>query len=258
MHDQLPEHARANRDFWDSMADEWVAAGQRLWKQQMPTWGIWGAPDGEVELLPADMSGMRAIELGCGTGYVSAWMARRGATVVGIDNSERQLTTARRLMEEHGLRIDLIHGNAEEVPYPDASFDFAVSEYGAAIWCDPFVWIPEAHRLLRPGGELRFLGTHPLAIACSPESGANVDDQLHRSYFDMHMQDWRAVEVDPGGMEFNLPISGWFKLFHGTGFEVVDFREVRPPAVAADDRFAIPHAWAREWPSEQVWHLRKA
>ena len=48
-------------------------------------------------MLPADMSGLAAIELGCGTGYVSGWMARRGASVVGIDNSRRQLDTARRL-----------------------------------------------------------------------------------------------------------------------------------------------------------------
>jgi SAM-dependent methyltransferase len=258
MHDQLPEHARANREFWDNMADEWVEAGERAWRQNAPTWGIWGAPDDQVELLPRDMSGMRAIELGCGTGYVSAWMTRRGASVVGIDNSERQLATARRLMHEHGVQIEFLHGSAEEVPYPDGSFDFAVSEYGAAIWCDPRIWIPEAHRLLRPGGELRFLGTHPLAIVCSPESGAKVDDRLHRSYFDMHMQDWRTVEIDPGGVEFNLPISGWFELFHDVGFEVFDFREMRPPASAADDRFAIPHAWALHWPSEQVWHLRKA
>ena len=120
-------------------------------------------------MLPGDMSGMRAIELGCGTGYVSAWMARRGASVVGIDNSERQLATARRLATEHGVELTLHHGNAEQVPYPDQHFDFAISEYGAAIWCDPQVWIPEAHRLLRPGGELVFLGNSPWAIVCTPE-----------------------------------------------------------------------------------------
>jgi ubiquinone/menaquinone biosynthesis C-methylase UbiE len=103
-----------------------------------------------VHLLPDDLDGQDAIELGCGTAYVSAWLARRGARPVGIDNSEQQLATARRLQAQHSLVFPLIHGNAESVPYPDESFDFAISEYGAAIWADPYHWIPEAARLLRP------------------------------------------------------------------------------------------------------------
>ena len=103
------------------------------------------------------MTGTDAIELGCGTAYISAWMVRRGARVVGIDVSEEQLATARRLATEHDRDLELIHCNAEAVPYPDESFDFAISEYGAAIWADPYKWIPEAWRLLRPGavGSLR-------------------------------------------------------------------------------------------------------
>src|ERR1019366_9873877 len=108
------------------------------------------------------------IELGCGTAYVSAWLARRGARVVGIDNSESQLATARILQDEHELHFPLLFGNAEEVPYPDASFDLAISEYGAAIWCDPHLWIPEAARLLRPGGRLIFLGNGPLLVLTEP------------------------------------------------------------------------------------------
>ena len=84
------------------------------------------------------MDGKRAIELGCGTGYVSAWMRSRGASVYAIDNSAAQLATARRLSDLHGLDdIEWVHGNAEMVAQPDGSFDFAISEYGAAIWCEP-------------------------------------------------------------------------------------------------------------------------
>ena len=45
---------------------------------------------------------------------------------------------------EFGLGLELIEDNAEEVPLPGASFDLAVSEYGASIWCDPNLWIREA------------------------------------------------------------------------------------------------------------------
>jgi ubiquinone/menaquinone biosynthesis C-methylase UbiE len=203
------------------------------------------------------MNGMRAIELGCGTAYVSAWMARRGATVVGIDNSERQLETARRLAKTHGVDLELLHGDAESVPYPDGAFDFAISEYGAAIWCDPHAWVPEAHRLLAPGGDLVFLGTTPLAIICTPPSGAACEPHLHRHYFDLYVQDWRDVEIDPGGIEFNLPISGWLRLFRETGFDVLDYLELQAPACTTGTPFAIPAEWAKRWPSEHVWRLRK-
>ena len=256
MQNELPEHVAVNRSYWDGMASEWVSSAERNWSGS-PDWGIWGVSEDEADMLPDDMSGMNAIELGCGTAYVSAWMTRLGAHVVGIDNSEQQLKTARRLARKHGLAIRFLHGNAEEVPLPDHSFDFAISEYGAAIWCDPYRWIPEAHRLLRPGGELRFMGTHPLVNVCSPLSGAPSNEQLHRDYFSMHSIDWRAVDEDPGGIEFNLSISDWFALFANTGFDVVGFREPRAPDEITTDRFSIPCAWAKRWPSEQIWRLRK-
>ena len=104
--------------------------------------GRLGHPGVQPRILPDDLDGLDTIELGCGTGYVSAWLARRGARPVGIDNSEAQLATARRLQAEHGIEFPLIHGNAETVPLPDASFDLAISEYGASIWADPYRWVP--------------------------------------------------------------------------------------------------------------------
>ena len=71
-----PEHVLENRTYWDGMASDWVSAGERSWKQESPTWGIWALPESELGLLPPTMNNMNAIELGCGTGYVSAWMNR--------------------------------------------------------------------------------------------------------------------------------------------------------------------------------------
>jgi SAM-dependent methyltransferase len=253
---ELPEHVSENRAHWDAMAHDWVAAGERNWATEEPSWGCWGIPEAELGLLPADMTGKVSIELGCGTGYVSSWLARHGASIVGIDNSERQLATARRLASEHGVEFTLHHGNAEAVPYPDEHFDFAISEYGAAIWCDPLVWIPEAHRLLKPGGELVFLGNSPLSMLCWTLDGAKMDSTLHRDYFSLHRVDWRDVEVDPGGIEFNMPISHWFRLFKDTGFEVLEYLELQAPE-DAEDKYGQSAEWAKRWPSEQVWKLRR-
>ena len=97
--DSVPDYVLNNRAQWDAQAGDWVEAGERSWAGE-PAWGIWQLPETELHLLPEDMSGMRAIELGCGTAYVSCWMNRRGASVVGIDNSEEQLKTARRRAAE--------------------------------------------------------------------------------------------------------------------------------------------------------------
>jgi len=209
-------------------------------------------------MLPADMSGMAVIELGCGTGYVSGWMARRGATVVGIDLSARQLDTAARLAGEHGVELTLLHGNAEEVPAPDASFDFAISEYGAALWCDPYRWVPEAHRLLRPGGQLVTLSNSSLLQVCYPRDGSlPVSDRLAGDYFSLYRSDWSDAKDDPGGIEFGLPISSWFRLFDDTGFDIVGFLEIQAPPDAEGEQFGVPADWARRFPSEQVWKVRK-
>lgn len=251
----MPDYVLTNREHWDTWAHAWVDGGERGWVGE-PSWGIWGIPETELGLLPDDMAGMDAIELGCGTGYVSAWMIRRGARVVGIDNSEKQLATARRLAEEHGVDLTLIHGNAEVVPYPDESFDFAISEYGVAIWADPYKWIPEAWRVLRPGGELVFLGNHPLVmITQRTDVDEPVKRELLHPYFGMHRIDWDDGE--DRGTDFNLTISAWHRLFQEVGFEFVAYHELQSPHRGEEVRFYATADWANDYPTEQVWKLRK-
>src|SRR3954465_4571815 len=88
----LPEHVRRNRAAWDEWAPEFVANGERNWRglPRDGSGGRWGLPERAPPPPPEDLGGKDAIELGCGTAYVSAWLARRGARPVGIDNSEEQ------------------------------------------------------------------------------------------------------------------------------------------------------------------------
>lgn len=254
--DELPDHVRRNRTAWDAWASEYVAAGERAWRLAVgeETWGIWDIPESTVGLLPDDLAGLDTIELGCGTGYVSAWLARRGARPVGIDNSEAQLATARRLQAKHGLAFPLVHGNAERVPYPDASFDLAISEYGASIWADPYRWIPEAARLLRPGGRLIFLvnGTI-LVLAMQEHDDDPATDQLQRPYFGLHRVEW----PDDPSVNFHLGYGDWIRLLRANEFEVEDLVELQAPEGATTSYPFVTADWAHRWPSEEVWKARK-
>jgi len=248
-----PEYVLQNRAHWDEKAAGYVAPGERLWTAGSPTWGIWNVPESDIRMFPDDLQGKDAIELGCGTAYVSAWLARRGAKVVGIDNSAKQLETARRLQREHNLSFPLIHGNAEQVPLPDHSLDFAISEYGACLWADPHKWITEAARLLRPGGRLHFLTNSFLLMLCADyDEHVPAGDRLLRPAFGMYRMEW----PDDSGIEFHLSHADWIRLLRKTGFEIEGLIDVRAPENAVS-RSWITAEWARKWPSEEVWKVRK-
>lgn len=248
------DHVRRNRVHWDGWADRYATPGHEQWAAAEPSWGNWRVPESELGLLQADLEGCDAIELGCGTGYISAWLARRGARPVGIDNSQAQLDTARRFQQEFAITFALLHGNAEAVPYPDASFDFAISEYGASIWCDPYLWIPEAARLLRPGGRLVFLASAPLHVLCVPDANDQpATDRLLRPYFGMHRMEWS----DDESVSFHLPHGELVALLRAHGFAIEALLEIRPPD-GSTSRYPSPTLdWAQRWPCEEVWKVRK-
>jgi SAM-dependent methyltransferase len=249
-----PEHVLRNRSAWDRWAADYAEPGLRNWASGEPCWGVWRIPEAQAPVLPASPHGKDSIEFGCGTGYVSAWLARRGARPVGLDNSAAQLATARALQDRFGLRFPLVHASAEQAPFADATFDIVVSEYGASIWCDPYVWVPEAARLLRPGGELVFLVNSVLMMLAIPdEEGRPATDRLLRPYFGMHRFEW----PDDESVEFHLTHGDMVRLLRSCGLEVTDLLELRPPPGAATRYPFVQLDWARRWPCEEVWKARK-
>jgi SAM-dependent methyltransferase len=249
------DHVRRNRAAWDRLATEYAGPGLRMWAEPEPTWGIWNVAEAQAGVLPADLEGRDSVELGCGTGYVSACLARRGARPAGLDNSAVQLATARRLQDQFGVRFPLVHGSAEQAPFADASFDLAVSEYGASIWCDPYAWIPEAARLLRPGGQLIFLVNSVLLMLAVPDGeGLPATDRMVRPYFGMHRFEW----PDDESVEFHLGHGDMIRLLRNCGLEIEDLIELRPAAGAVTRYPFVTLEWARQWPCEEVWKARKS
>jgi SAM-dependent methyltransferase len=252
--DPAADHAARNREAWQRFAADYVESGRRNWASDEITWGIFDVPEAQIGMLPPDLAGLDVVELGCGTAYVSAWLARRGARPVGIDNSPAQLETARRFQEEFGLHFPLHLGDAERTPFADESFDFAISEYGAAIWCDPSRWIPEAARILRPSGRLAFLGNSVLLMlaTATDDEDAPVTECLERPLFGMHRFDW-----SDGSVEFHLPHGELLRLVRDSGFVVEDLIEVQIPEGATTRYPFVTPEWARRWPCEEVWKARK-
>lgn len=247
--------AERNREAWTKVNAEWTdgrAVGG--WARDEITWGIWKVPEASLGTL-GDVAGLDVVELGCGTAYVSAWLAKRGARPVGVDITPAQLATAQRCQDETGIEFPLVEASAEDIPLPDESFDLAVSEYGASIWCDPYRWIPEAHRLLRPGGRLWFLRNSTISILCALPDGGKVTEVLHRAQRGLGRLEW----PDEVGVEWQVPHGELFRLLTRTGFDVVDLVELYPPDGAEDHPYYdfVSVDWARRWPSEEIWVARK-
>jgi SAM-dependent methyltransferase len=222
------------------------------WALDEIVWGIWAVDESELNVL-GDVAGLDVCELGCGTAYFSAWLAKKGARPVGVDITPAQLATARRMMEQTGIEFPLVEADAGDTGLPDASFDLVLSEYGASIWVDPYRWIPEAARLLRPGGRLVFLGNSPLVIVCSQDEGA-ATTKLLRPMFGMHRFEWEGET----GVEFHLPHAQVIEVLRANDFEVERLVEVQAPADAETHEYYtyVTAEWAKQWPCEDIWVAR--
>jgi len=234
-------------------AEHTNAAAEQQWRREELSWGVFGVPESELGTV-GDVTGLDVVELGCGTAYISAWLARRGARPVGVDPTPAQLATAQRLQEDTGIVFPLVEAPGESVPLADASFDLAISEFGASLWADPYRWVPEAARLLRPRGRLVFLTNSNIAQLCFPDVG-KVTTTLQRPLFGMYRTTW----PDEEGVEFHLPHGKWIELLRANGFELEALHELRAPEGAHESVYYdyVDVAWARSWPAEEIWVARK-
>jgi SAM-dependent methyltransferase len=233
-------------------AEHTDAAAARQWSRDDISWGVFGIQESTIGCI-GDVAGLDVVELGCGTAYVSAWLAKRGARPVGVDPTPAQLETARRMQRETGIEFPLVEAPGEEVPLPDAAFDLAISEYGASLWADPYRWIPEAARLLRSGGRLIFMTNSNIMMLVAPPVG-KLTEQLQRPLFGLYRTTWPG---DPG-TEFHLPHGEWIRLLRANGFEIEALHELQAPEGAASRHTYVTPEWARRWPSEEIWVARLA
>jgi SAM-dependent methyltransferase len=101
--------------------------------------------------------GVKLLDVACGTGYVSALAAARGADVVGIDFASSMVDEARKLHPH----VEFREGDAEALPFADDSFDAVVCSFGILHFARPEQAIAETHRVLRTGGRFAFTAWSP-------------------------------------------------------------------------------------------------
>lgn len=245
----------ANRARWEGEAAWYAEVAARNWDATELTWGTFGVADADLGGAMPDVAGKDVLEIGCGTGYVSNTCLQAGARwAAGLDNSPDQLATASRMAAERDVSLPLIHGDGNRLPIRDASFDVAINEYGAAIWCDPYRWIPEAARVLRDGGLLWFMGNSVLQMLTQPDYEAEpIGARLVRPQRGMHRFTW----PDDDGVEYHLSHGDLIRLLRDSGFEVLDLIEVYTDP-DADSRYSwADPEWSSQWPIEEIWIARR-
>lgn len=244
-----------NQQWWDDYAPVYQREHAHQLPIDEPCWSVWRLPETEVGAL-GDYRDRDVVELGGGAAQFSISLARRGARCTSVDISAEQHVLATGLLDRvealDGERpsVRLVHRDAGSTGLDDASFDIAFSDYGASMFADPFEWVPEAARLLRPGGRLAFSAITPVLECCWPEQIGTTTNELVKDYFGLHRVEDRAVY-------YNLPYGEWIRLFRRSGLEVVDLIETRPPEGVTETAYRSPNqvAWARRWPAEMIWVL---
>ncbi len=249
---RITEYERTNRDFWDDDADDYQAA-HREQLAQPGRWGVWATPESELDAV-GKTTGLDVLELGCGGAQHAIGVAAAARRRVGLDLSRAQLRHAVVNVAAADLRMPVVCASGVATPFRAASFDLVFCDHGAMSFCDPYATVPEVARVLRPGGQLVFNGSTLFRLLCFPtdDPDAPISDHLHSTYFGARAFDW-----GDGTIDFQIPHGEWIRLFHAHGFEIEDLIEIQAPFDATTSYEYADLEWARRWPTEEIWKVRK-
>jgi SAM-dependent methyltransferase len=252
------EHVRKNRVHWEGESDAYQERNRsQLNRWDVLAWGVYDVPEDEIHAL-GDVRGLRTLEYGCGGCQSGIKVAMRGAAVTGVDLSMAQLRHGLEHMEETGVRIPVVQGDGELLPFAAESFDLVFCDHGVMGFADPYRTVPEVARVLRPGGAFVFNGATPwiwVAWGDQPEDLPPKRD-MRRDYFGL--RSFESADPEWRTTEFQLTYGDWIRLFRANRLAIDDLIELRPSehATTTYDDYA-PLEWARAFPAEHIWKVRK-
>lgn len=227
--------------YWNSIADTY---------RQITTidetdfhYGPLLAGERELQLLPPLKAGMTSLELGCGEGQNSRWLARQGLVCTAIDISEGQLDYARKDTAKEGLTIDYRCSSIEAFEAANESYDLITSSHAFEFVKDPFKELQRIAQWLKPNGYVMISTVHPVYngewVGADNEDGSETWGRLLVNYF----QPIDDVREQPDGTQAPIvsrayPISAWFNGLRAAGLSLVRLEEPRAvpsPAYQSDD-----------------------
>lgn len=231
-------HVEAGR-LWNDNAAAWsmlARAGYDIYRDYLNTPAFF-------DMLP-DISGLRGLDIGCGEGHNTRLLAKRGARMTAIDIAENFIVHAKDAERADPLGIDYQVASAVELPFADATFDFATGFMSFMDIPETEKVVREAFRVLKARGFLQFSISHPCFDTPHRRNLRNVEGQTYalevggyfRS-FDSEVDEW-LFGAAPAELKLTLPkfktprfrrtISQWLHFLIDNGFLLERIAEPRP------------------------------
>lgn len=232
------DHREAGR-YWDGNADAWTKlsrAGYDVCRDHLNTPAFFA-------MLP-DVRGLSGLDIGCGEGHNTRLLAQRAAHITAADISGTFVEHAREREAREPMGIDYHVASAVELPFADATFDFATGFMSFMDIPEADHVLAEAYRVLKPGGFLQFSIEHP---CFSTPHRRNLRDERGLTYaievgdyfrnLDGEVSEWifnaAPPEAKKGLKKFQVPrfthtVSQWLNLLSETGFGLERIEEPRP------------------------------
>lgn len=232
------DHNEVGR-YWNRNADAWTKlarAGYDLYRDYLNTPAFF-------DILP-DVNGLAGLDIGCGEGYNTRLLAKRGARVTAIDISRVFVEQARQCEEQEPLGIAYQVASAVELPFADSTLDFATGFMSFMDIPETDRVLAEAYRVLKPRGFLQFSITHPCYDTphrrnLRDENGLTYAIEVGNYFHNLNgeIAEWFFAAAPPeakaGLPKFKTPrftrtLSQWLNLLIEAGFLLERIEEPRP------------------------------
>jgi ubiquinone/menaquinone biosynthesis C-methylase UbiE len=231
-HEVVGRFSNANADSWTKLA----RAGYDVYRDYLNTPAFF-------DMLPT-VAGLARLDIGCGEGHNTRLLAKHGAQVTAIDIAENYIANARQVEAHEPLGIDYRVASAVNLPFADATFDFATAFMSFMDIPETDRVLAEARRVLKPCGFLQFSISHPCfdtphrrnlrdahGLTYAIEVGdyfRNLDGEVDEWLFGaapLHVKQELPKFKTP---RFTRTISQWLNLLIDTGFQLERVAEPRP------------------------------
>jgi SAM-dependent methyltransferase/ADP-ribose pyrophosphatase YjhB (NUDIX family) len=211
-----------NRAAWNAISRAYQDEKQISVEQL--TYGARCPGEDELRLL-GDVAGLRAIVLGCGGGQDCIVLAKKGAQVIGVDLSDKQIEYGRRLAEREGVLVTLVQGNVEELRgVEDETQDLALSIHALNYVERIDRAFAEAYRVLRRGSAFVMSLHHPFYGCLEDEPPYGVRQSYWQREIDWQ---WEFPTASARLRSWYRAVGEWFALLTDAGFRVE--RLLEPP-----------------------------